>query len=136
MRFDLVKVKEDNSHDEVNRCWQRAIAPLTKPPLDDRGVENALAELTRLNGIGVPRASALLTAWNPREFGIIDRRVVHVLEMKRYLSGARYLEFLHKLRDIRNSYPELCDCALRQIELALWHYFPLQDAGERERPDD
>jgi len=130
------RLARENSQEDINRRWRKAIEPLAEPPFDDDSVKTALAELTHLRGVRIPTASALLTAWNPWEFGIIDKRVATVLSLGENLSAARYAEFLRKLKLMRNTYPELRDCALRQIELALWHYFPLQEAGTKKRPDE
>jgi len=125
--FNLVR--ENLPHEEVNRHWQRAIQPLTKPRSDDDSVKTALAELTHLRGIGIRTASALLTAWDPKQFGIIDFRVAKVLDLGENFSATTYVGFLRKLKEMRDTHSELRGCGLRQIELALWHYFPLQEVS-------
>jgi hypothetical protein len=126
----------DNAWDVVNAGWCEALESLGRQPFQDEGVRLAVARLTGLDGVEVRMASALLTAWNPRQFGVFDVRVVKVLGMPERYSAQRYVTYRHRLLELRDELPELHDCALRQIELALWHYYEVQNTGKRQRPDE
>ena len=80
------------------------------------------------------RASALLTAWNPEEFGIIDKNVCIVIygEEKK-ITPELYVEYIKKLRKLKQNHKELKNCAIRQIELAIWHYYRIQEQGTARR---
>lgn len=117
---------------EVNRKWQSALHHLDGTPLQTGGVVPALGELTQLRGVGIPTASALLTAWNPREFGIFDSRVVRVLGIQVQDTAQGYVTFRNELLRLKQELPQLRHCALRQIELALWHYDRIQERGTKE----
>jgi len=93
-------------------------------------VRDALAALHQLQGVDVPTASALLTARNPYEFGIIDRRVLAVLRdtgspLPKNPSAPAYVKLLEILSALRTDL-KLRKCSLRQIELAIWHYYAVQ----------
>lgn len=125
----------NNEINNVNRLWENALQQLGNPPFQSEAIENALMELTELNGVGVPMASALLTAWNPDQFGMIDFKVLAVLNLQN-INVAGYITYRNRLLELKDTQPELNDCALRQIELALWHWYPIQNAGIKERPDN
>lgn len=125
-----------NTPDEVDKRWRNALQQLDEPPFQDDAIRGALTELTELQGIGVPMASALLTAWNPDKFGIIDFKVLAVLNLSKSTSIPNYIVFLNRLLKLKKTQPELRNCALRQIELSLWYYYSIQEAGTRERPDN
>ena len=125
-----------NTADHVNGQWQNALQGLNNPSYEAQSIRNAFSRLTKLvDGVEVRTASALLTAWNPAEFGILDYKVLEVLGMPRTYSVGTYLEYRNRLLELQVQHAELEDCALRQIELALWHYYPIQKTGQTTRPD-
>jgi len=128
----------ENNVDEVNRQWRNALQSLGQRPFEDGAIKKAVKQLAVLNGVGERTASALLTAWNPDEFGIMDERVFGALSMqdehKNYTAND-YIAFRNRLFQLKNEFSELPGCALRQIELALWHFDAIQEAGPRKRPD-
>lgn len=126
-----------NTTDCVNEQWQNALQGLNNPPYEAQSIRNAFSRLTNLGGVEVRTASALLTAWNPAEFGILDHKVLEVLDddMSKSYSITNYLAYHNRLRELRVQHAELNNCALRQIELALWHYYPIQKTGQTDRPD-
>ncbi len=126
-RSDLVKQVIEG---KVNDCWRRTLYHLDRQVLQDNDIINALQELTQLSGVAIPTASAILTAWNPIQFGIVDFRTLVVLGMRQ--DGARnnilvrdYINFRSRLLQLQQDHNELHDCALRQIELAMWYYYPV-----------
>lgn len=98
-----------------------------------------LKELLRLEGVGVPVASALLTVIFPEEYCVIDFRVRQSLlwidnkplSFKDYKSFSEFIDNLRKT-DTVNSYmrylgkiKELAQkhkMTPREIEMALWQY--------------
>lgn len=134
-RYDLVSETLDN---EVQKRWQAVLGHLNQQEIQDENIQGALQELSQLRGVGIPIASALLTAWNPRQFGIVDFRTLVVLGMRQ--DDARngifvgdYINFRNELLQLQQGHNELRDCAFRQIEMALWHYYPVCKSGHRDR---
>jgi hypothetical protein len=130
----FVKNVLNNSATHVNKRWKVTLELLNDPPFSDEVIKKALKELTKLDGVEVPTASALLTAWNPNQFGIVDFKTLAVLEMSRCTSRSNYVVFRNKLLELKETYSELHNCAVRQIELALWHYHPIWNSKSTERP--
>lgn len=134
-RFKLVLNVLDK---EVQECWQKVLERLNQQELQEENIKGALQELIRLRGIGIPIASALLAAWNPWQFGIADFRTLIVLDKRqdgegKDISIPDYIDFRNKLLQLRQDHDELHACALRQIEFALWHYYPICKSGHGER---
>ena len=115
-----------NTAERVNEQWQNGLQGLNNLPYEAQAIQNVFNQLTKLDGVKERTASALLTAWNPTEFGILDYKVLEVLDIQRNYSVKTYLEYRNRLLELKAKYIELNDCALRQIELALWHYYPIQ----------
>lgn len=134
-RFTKNVLSRYNTEDKINKHWQNALRQLKEGFFQDNAIKCALKELRKIDGVQVPTASALLTAWNPKEFGIIDFRVLAVLSMTKSFSLKSYVEYHKRLLDIRNNL-RLHKCTLRQIEFAIWHYYSIQGSGRRERPDE
>ncbi len=77
--------------------------------------------LTLLKGVGVPMASALLMAWDPQEYTVIDVRAVSSLVAHGEISPTEgklppYLECLQVCRKIA----QRCDRDLRTVDRALY----------------
>jgi len=136
-RFGLVLNVLDN---EVQERWQAVLGHLNQQELQDENIQRALQELIQLQGIQIPIASALLTAWNPWQFGIVDFRTLVVLGMRQddarnAISIPDYINFRNNLLQLQQDHNELHACALRQIELALWHYYPVRKFGRGDRAE-
>jgi len=125
-RYGLVL---DNPENEINERWGTALEKLNEPPFSDEALKRALKEMTELKGVEIPTASALLTAWNPDQFGITDFKVREILNMPDRSSAKFYIGFRNKLLNLKETHQELQNCALRQIELALWYYYAIQQTG-------
>ena len=114
----------------MNERWSEVLELLAGPePYNTATAVQQLGVLTELDGVGVPTASALLTALNPGMFGIIDFKVMEVLGLPNTVTPTAYVTYRNTLCQIRLDLG-LQDCALRQIELALWHYYPIQKTGQ------
>jgi len=125
-RFEKVLKNKDR---KVNAQWSSALQQLNQSEFSDEGIDAALKLLVELDGVAVPTASALLTAWKPEQFGIIDFRVRHVLDMP---NNTSYVVFRSKLLQLQQEL-QLDNCNLRQIEMALWHYYPIKMEGKNSR---
>jgi len=131
-RFEDVR---SNTALQVNKRRGKAVGQLVGRRLKEDAIIGALTELASLRGVGIPTASALLTAWDPDHFGIVDFKVRDVLGIPQNDSGQNYLAFRNRLLEIKAGHQELRRCSLRQIELALWHYYPIWKEGRARRPD-
>jgi hypothetical protein len=78
--------------------------------------------LIRLNGVGVPVASALLMVWNPDEHTVIDRRAVRSLVENGEIDDPAphayppYTDYL----DVCNAISQRCGRCLRTVDRALY----------------
>jgi len=63
----------------VNSNTPRQVRVATQVALATRSEQGRLRALTRLKGVSVPMASAVLTLLNPRRYGVIDIRVWQLL---------------------------------------------------------
>lgn len=75
-----------NSDADVAQALQDAINP--------RSVRKAVAALTRLEGVGVKMASAILTAMFPHKYTVLDFRSLHAMGVKNGESIGLYLHYL------------------------------------------
>ena len=133
-RFELVR---NLSYKKVQECWQKVLRHLKQQKLQEENIRGALRELIRLKGIGVPMASALITAWNPQQFGIVDFKTLIVLGKredveKEGISISDYIDFRNELLRLRQDHNKLHACALRQIEFALWNYYSIYKSGKKK----
>ena len=79
----------------------------------------AVAVLTGLSGVGIPVASAILTAIYPERFTIIDVRALEALSVDRAIITVDfYLDYLDACRQLArdNNVP------LRTLDRALWQW--------------
>lgn len=119
----------EHSIDSIRRVLTDSLGNL-KAYENEEDIRKAINTLSSLKGIGVRTASAILAAWNPDRFGVYDFKVHELLKLPGKVEDATpdtYLGFLQALRDLAKELR--LDCSLRQIELAVWHYFPIQDRG-------
>ena len=117
------------SKKRVSDCWRNVLRCLK-----EYNIKGALNELEELPGVRIPTASALLTAYDSNRFGIVDKRTLSVLAEKNYeksINTKDYIDFINKLTDLKNAYLELANCSLRQIEFAIWHYYPIWWQGKK-----
>jgi len=114
----------ENTQVKINLQWNKALQQLCIP-FENNAIKKALNELTKLRGVAVSTASALLTSWNPDQFGIIDFKVIKVLDIGRTANISSYITLRNRLLELREEL-KIDNCALRQIELAIWHYYSIQ----------
>jgi hypothetical protein len=78
--------------------------------------------LIRLNGVGVPVASALLMVWHPDEHTVIDKRAVKSLVENGEIDDPapdKYPPYTHYLA-VCNAISKRCGRCLRTVDRALY----------------
>jgi len=91
----------------------------------DENLITALETLQKLHGVGLPVASAILTAINPERFTIIDFRALEALGHPQQDEGfyIAYLNFCRNLAAQKVISPQIelpAPTALRALDRALW----------------
>jgi hypothetical protein len=98
-----------------------------KLAVDNVGVPSiALKSLVGLQGVGVPVASAIMTAIFPERFTIIDFRALEALGAKRFSTSSinRYLEYVSFCVALSVEW----GMSLRELDRALWKWSEKQGA--------
>jgi hypothetical protein len=103
----------DNTDEDIARTLQFATAPSTSEG-------SAVEVLDNLRGVGVPVASAILTAINPLRYTVIDFRALESLGVAKWPKGsiAYYVAYLSACRDLARQYNK----PLRTLDRALWQW--------------
>ena len=100
---------EDNTENEIAVALQFASAPTTPEGL-------AVAVLTALRGVGIPMASAILTAINPERYTVLDFRALESLGVKNWSdSFTFYVTYLEACRELAARHGK----SLRTLDRAL-----------------
>jgi hypothetical protein len=118
----------EGSKNETESISKEALQMINKDESTDGFVTyvKANAKLTELEGVGIPTASVILTAYKPDVLGVIDRLAYSLLfpdesehEISTQDQWRKYLEMLHK---IRRGIKEECQVGVgcRDIEAAAW----------------
>lgn len=103
---------DENSDAEITRCLRFACDPRTSE-------KTAVETLTRLHGVGVPMASAILTTVNPERYTIIDYRALESLGVNKWTESVDYyLAYLETCRELAHRYGK----PLRTLDRALWQW--------------
>lgn len=81
---------------------------------------DTIGQLTKLSGVGLPVASAIMTAVFPEKFTIIDFRALHTLSAEKYSTSSvkRYLEYVAYCNGLASDW----DMTLRDLDRALWKW--------------
>lgn len=107
-----VALIDDNKDDHIAVALQFASAPSTPEAM-------AVAVLTALNGVGIPMASAILTAINPERYTVLDFRALQSLGVLNWTETVgyyvHYLEACRQLADMHGK-------PLRTLDRALWQW--------------
>lgn len=105
---------DDNSSESIAEALRVASDTHT-------GEASAVAALVRLDGVGVPVASAVLTAINPERYTIIDFRALISLgsNKKPPYSIDFYLAYLARCRELARE----LNISLRTLDHALWQWY-------------
>ena len=116
---------DGNSPEKIRKAVEKATAPTST-------VQEAVVALTGLRGVGVPVASAILTAIFPDRYTVIDFRALEALghdaagiEFYRH-----YLEFCRELAESGKVHLQAdlpAPTALRALDRALWQWSASQE---------
>lgn len=81
---------------------------------------SAVVALDRLDGVGVPVASAILTTINPEKYTIIDVYALKSLGVRNAPTGSvdYYLAYLRECRELAHQF----NISLRKLDHALWQW--------------
>lgn len=94
--------------------------------------EQRLRSLVKLNGVGIPVASAILTLCYPDKYSVIDFRGWRQVfgEAKKYsnYSYKEYCEYLFEIKQIAIRF----DLTPQEVDLAIWQY---DKETNRKRPN-
>lgn len=103
---------DDNKDDEISVALKFASAPTTPERL-------AIAVLLGLHGVGIPMASAILTAINPERYTITDFRALQSLGVENWPESIEY--YVHYLEACREIAADSAK-SLRTLDRALWQW--------------
>ena len=103
---------DDNRDDHIAVALQFASASTTPDAM-------AVAVLTALHGVGIPMASAILTAINPERYTILDFRALQSLGVENWTDSVDfYVAYLDACRALAGQYGK----TLRNLDRALWQW--------------
>src|SRR3989344_7035791 len=110
----------------------KIVENITKKAFSENNEANKMLMLTRLNGVGIPTASAILTIVFPNKYSVIDIRCIESLNFLGYKiskvmtikNWLEYIKIMRKLAEENNVTP-------RQMDMALFtmHKEKLQNEG-------
>lgn len=109
----------------LRRNTDTEIADALSLAVNARTERAAIAVLTGLHGVGVPVASAVLTAIDPKRFTVIDFRALEALGSKSADRSVNfYLDYLDACRQLAKEHR----VTLRDFDRALWQWSDEQSA--------
>ena len=118
-----------NSEEEVIKISEYAFSTTDE--------EKKIEVLTKLKGVGIPVASAILMLTDPSNYGVIDRRAWEVLSLysdelvksKKSFSSKDWVTYLKILRELAQEF----EVIPRDIERTLYLYHEEYMKKEKER---
>jgi thermostable 8-oxoguanine DNA glycosylase len=114
-----VSLVDKNTDDEVTSALRFASGVGTSE-------KYAVETLYKLNGVGIPVASAILAMINPERYTIIDVRALESLGVSKSEDTIDYyLAYLQKCRELSREYK----VSLRTLDRALWKWSELNGKG-------
>jgi hypothetical protein len=116
----VVHYLSENSPEKIEAALTVAASP-------DSSTEDAMEALTNLSGVGVPVASAILTAIFPERYTVIDFRALEALgfPLQDRAFYSKYLAFCTQLANSGIIQPQgdlPAPTALRALDRALWQW--------------
>jgi hypothetical protein len=103
---------DDNTDSDIAVALQFAATPNTPEAM-------AVAVLTTLHGVGIPMASAILTAINPERYTVLDFRALQSLGVEQWPDSIGfYVAYLNACRDLAQRHGK----TLRNLDRALWQW--------------
>jgi hypothetical protein len=116
---------EGRGRSRLLRNTDEEIADALSLAVNARTERAAIAVLTGLHGVGVPVASAVLTAIDPERYTVIDFRALEALSSKSPdRSVSFYLYYLDACRKLAKEHR----ATLRDLDRALWQWSDEQSA--------
>ena len=110
------RIVEKNSDEEI--------ADAVRLAADAKTDRSGIAVLVGLSGVGIPVASAILTAMFPLRYTVIDKRALTSLGHPNNDGAMKfYLEYLAECRRLADLY----NVELRTLDRALWQWRPAKD---------
>jgi len=106
------KAITENSEENIRNISETAIKHLR-----NNNVEEAIRELCRLHGVKEVVASAVLTFYDPINYGVMDVHSFKTLELPEDYSPLRYVSYLQELQNFKKA---LGDFSCHQIDAALY----------------
>lgn len=95
---------------------EKSLRFVTNPSTSERA---AIEALDRLHGVGIPMASAIMTAIYPDKFTVTDWRALEALGVTKWPDNVDfYLAYLSACRDLARRY----GVSLRALDRALWQW--------------
>ena len=133
LKLALCKSPRPKPHYLKNK--PKDVENITRKAFEQKKLDDIILTLTELEGVGIPVASYILTAWNPMDYGTYDIRMQKILPecegFKEPEKKSNDLEWykaeLHLLRKWKK---ELGIKTCRQIEYALWRFQQMK--GDRD----
>jgi hypothetical protein len=103
---------DDNKDEHIAVALKFASSPSTPEAM-------AVGVLTALHGVGIPMASAILTAINPERYTILDFRALQSLGVENWPESVGfYVAYLNACRQLANVHGK----SLRILDRALWQW--------------
>ena len=121
----------------IRRCEQNSatkVEQITRKVFATRSEKEKIDQLTDLEGVSIPTASAILTLTDPVNYGVIDIRVWQVLHALRAVTSnpkGQHFTFDHwdQFLQILRHHSRLLRVSTRQIELTLFTYHRSHQQG-------
>jgi hypothetical protein len=104
---------EKNANKAIERGLKVVIKEVDRPRV-------VIETLTKLSGVGIPVASAIMSAVFPERFTIIDFRALDALSAEKLSTASinRYLEYVEFCKRLANRW----GLSLRDLDRALWKW--------------
>lgn len=115
----------------LNRTTRLAVEAAVKDAIaatHAADVRSAIQSLTRLSGVGLKMASAILTAMFPTLYTVCDFRASHALGQKDFSSLRYYIEYLAECRAMAAQYR----VSLRDFDRANWQWSKEQSRNKNK----
>jgi len=106
----------DNTKETIEKTTKKAFAETNEI--------KKIQTLCKLNGVGIPVASAILTVINPKKYGVIDIRCIQTLKENGYekefpnksISEKRWKRYVEILNELSKNF----NCKPREVEMAIF----------------
>lgn len=101
---------------------KETVKVITKTAFSKTDEKEKMKLLCKLNGVGIPTASAILTVVYPKRYAVIDVRCLEILNdkfqtnFKKSMTLKSWLEYLEKMRNLANNF----GITPRQLDMALF----------------